>query len=314
MSKIFQFNIHSKNLFEPKIIFPKFPIPNSQSLTPNAKKLTIHCFDNNIKFHNFVFFYGFGLKEKIVLITGASSGIGEACSYLFAEQGANLILLARRKNRLEEIAADIIQKFNVRVHIAQCDVKIYSEVENAINSIPDEFKNIDVLINNAGLARGIEKIQVGLLENWEEMLDTNVKGLLYVTRLVLPTMLERNYGDIINIGSIAGHEVYPGGNVYCGTKHAERAISKGITIDTNGYNIRVCSIDPGMVETEFSLVRFHGNSPRAKQVYEGLEPLTANDVADAALYVVSRPRYVNIQSIVLTPTAQANTTILKRNN
>jgi len=262
----------------------------------------------------FVSFFGFGLKNKIVMITGASSGIGEACSHIFAEQGADLILIARRLNRLETLSDEIKTKYKVNVYIAQCDVRNFSEVEGVVNSLPANWLNIDLLINNAGLARGIEKFQDGVMENWEEMIDTNIKGLIYVSRLILPIMIDRNYGDIINIGSIAGHEVYAGGNVYCGTKHAERAISKGMTIDTNGYNIRICSIDPGMVETEFSLVRFHGNSPRAKQVYNGLTPLSARDVADVALYVATRPRSVNLQSIVLTPTAQANTTVITRNN
>lgn len=249
----------------------------------------------------------------IVLITGASSGIGRACSFEFASKGANLILFARRIEKLQEIAKEIEEKFKVKVIAKACDVRNYEQVKDCIDSLPDEWKNIDVLINNAGLARGLEKIQDGVIEKWEQMIDTNIKGLLYVTRCVLPYMIKRNLGDIINIGSIAGHEVYPGGNVYCGTKFAERAISKGTTIDTNGYDIRVCSIDPGMVETEFSLVRFDQDAERAKDVYKGLHALTGEDIARIASFIVSQPRHVNIQNVVLTPTQQATATIVSRN-
>lgn len=249
----------------------------------------------------------------IVLITGASSGIGRACCYEFASDGADLIILARRKERLEEITQELQYKYNVRVFPILCDIRKYNDVKKAIDNLPNDWKNIDVLINNAGLARGLEKIQDGILDKWEEMIDTNIKGLLYVTRCVLPIMIERNYGDIINIGSIAGHEVYPGGNVYCATKFAERALSKGMTIDTNGYNIRVCSIDPGMVETEFSLVRFDQDIEKAKSVYKGITPLTGEDIARIALFVVKQPRHVNIQNILLTPTQQATATIVSRN-
>ncbi len=249
----------------------------------------------------------------IVLITGASSGIGRACCYEFASKGANLIILARREKKLQEITKEVQDKYKVNVIAKACDVRNYEQVKECIETLPVEWKNIDVLINNAGLARGLEKIQDGVIEKWEEMIDTNIKGLLYVTRCVLPYMIKRNYGDIINIGSIAGHEVYPGGNVYCGTKFAERAISKGMIIDTNGYNIRVCSIDPGMVETEFSLVRFDYDIDRAKSVYKGLHALTGEDIAKIASFIVSQPRHVNIQNIVLTPTQQATATIVSRN-
>jgi NADP-dependent 3-hydroxy acid dehydrogenase YdfG len=249
----------------------------------------------------------------IVLITGASSGIGRACCYEFASKGANLIILARREKKLQEITKEVQDKYKVNVIAKACDVRNYEQVKECIETLPVEWKNIDVLINNAGLARGLEKIQDGVIEKWEEMIDTNIKGLLYVTRCVLPYMIKRNYGDIINIGSIAGHEVYPGGNVYCGTKFAERAISKGMTIDTNGYNIRVCSIDPGMVETEFSLVRFDYDIDRAKSVYKGLHALTGEDIAKIASFIVSQPRHVNIQNIVLTPSQQATATIVSRN-
>ena len=248
----------------------------------------------------------------IALITGASSGIGRACCYEFASKGVDLIILARRKEKLNGIASDIQSKYNVKVLSYVCDVRYFQQVKDTIDNLPSEWKAIDVLINNAGLARGLEKIQDGFIEKWEEMIDTNVKGLLYVTRCVLPLMIERNFGDIINIGSIAGHEVYPGGNVYCGTKFAERAISKGMTIDTNGYNIRICSIDPGMVETEFSLVRFDNDAERAANVYKGLEALNGEDIARIAYFIVQQPRHVNIQNIVLTPKQQATATIVSR--
>lgn len=252
------------------------------------------------------------MKNKIVMVTGGTSGIGKACCEAFAAEGADLIILARREDKLVELAEELKGRYGVEVLTQKCDVRNYSEVEATVNSLPEKLKSIDILINNAGLARGLEKIQDGVLQNWEEMIDTNVKGLLYVSRLVLPLMIARNTGDVINIGSIAGHELYPAGNVYCGTKHAERAISKGMSIDLNGYNIRVCSIDPGMVETEFSLVRFHGDSERAAGVYKGLEALIGEDIARTALFVVSQPRHVNIQSLVVTPTAQASATILTR--
>ncbi len=252
------------------------------------------------------------MRGKIVLITGASSGIGLACAETFAEAGAKLIILARRRNKIEEIVGELKEKFKTEVIGFECDVRNYEEVEKTINNLPEEWKNIDVLINNAGLARGIEKIQDGVLDNWNEMIDTNIKGLLYVSRVVLPLMVKRNSGFVINIGSIAGHELYPGGNVYCGTKHAERAISKGMMIDLNGTNVRVSSIDPGMVETEFSIVRFRGDQERAANVYKGLKPLSGKDIADVALFVASRPAHVDIQSVVITPTCQASATVVDR--
>lgn len=252
------------------------------------------------------------MDKKIALITGASSGIGLAIAHKYASQGFSLILIARRSDRLAEISKELKDKYNTDSLTYACDVRNYNAVENTINSIPQEWKRIDILVNNAGLARGIEKVQDGVLSNWEEMIDTNVKGLLYVSRIVLPLMIARGRGDVINIGSIAGHELYPGGNVYCGTKHAERAISKGMNIDLNGTGIRVTSIDPGMVETEFSLVRFHGDSDRAKNVYNGFRPLSGEDIAEIAYFVTSLPPHVNIQNLVVTPTAQASATIVNR--
>ncbi len=254
------------------------------------------------------------MKNKIVMVTGATSGIGKACSELFAKNGAQLILVARRQERLEEISKDFKSRYGTKSLVKVCDVRKYNEVHDMVNSLPQDWQDIDILINNAGLASGLEKIQDGLIENWEEMIDTNIKGLLYVSRMVLPLMIRRNTGDVINIGSIAGHEVYPSGNVYCGTKHAEKAISKSMSVDLNGYDIRVCSIDPGMVETEFSLVRFHGDAERAANVYKGLDALLGEDIARTAYFVAEQPRHVNIQSLVVTPTAQASAAILTRKN
>jgi serine 3-dehydrogenase len=249
------------------------------------------------------------MNGKTVLITGASAGIGRACAEVFAEAGAKVIISARRLDKIDELAAELIDKYTTEVLAVQCDVRNYAEVEEAFGDLPEEWSEIDVLINNAGLARGLEKVHEGVLRNWEEMIDTNVKGLLYVSRVILPAMVSRGKGDVINIGSIAGHEVYPGGNVYCGSKHAERAISKGMTIDLNGTGVRVTSIDPGMVETEFSLVRFHGDEEKAENVYKGFDPLTGRDVAEIALFCATRPPHVNLQSILVTPTAQATSTM-----
>lgn len=254
----------------------------------------------------------FSLKGKTALITGASSGIGAACAEVFAEAGARLILAARRQDKLNNFCNELSSKFGVEIFPVVLDVRNNSEVEKAINSLPAEWSNIDILINNAGLARGIEKIQDGVLSNWDEMIDTNVKGLLYVSRAVLPKMIKQGEGFVINIGSIAGHEVYPGGNVYCGTKHAVAAISKGMAMDVNGTNIRISSIDPGMVETEFSIVRFHGDKDKAANVYKGVTPLSGRDIAEIALFVATRPNHVDIQNVVVTPTCQASATVLTR--
>jgi NADP-dependent 3-hydroxy acid dehydrogenase YdfG len=253
------------------------------------------------------------LKGKIALITGASAGIGAAIAYAFAEEGCNLVLFARRKAILDEVAADIRSKYNVLVYTYQSDVRNYNQSKEIIENLPEEVQNIDILVNNAGKALGLSKIQDGELSDWEEMIDTNIKGLLYISRLVLPKMVERHSGHVINIGSLAGHEVYPAGNVYCGTKSFVRAISKGMIIDLNGTGVRVTNIDPGLVETEFSIVRFHGDETRAENVYKGYEPLQGKDIADIALFAVTRPEHVMIQEIFVTPTAQANATIVNKN-
>ncbi|MHC1739061.1 MAG: SDR family oxidoreductase [Ignavibacteriaceae bacterium] len=246
------------------------------------------------------------LKNKIVLITGASAGIGAACAKAFAEQGAKLILNARREERINELSAALTKEYGTEIKKMILDIRDHSMIKESFNSLPDEWKKVDVLINNAGLAKGTDKIQDASVEEWEEVIDTNIKGLLYITREVLPHMIERESGHIINLGSVAGREVYIGGNIYCATKFAVNAISKAIRADCLDKKIKVSSVDPGMVETEFSIVRFHGDKEKAKKVYEGLQPLTPEDIADAVLYCATRPPHVNINEILLTPLAQAS--------
>jgi len=251
-------------------------------------------------------------KNKIVLITGASSGIGQASAVEFAKHGAKLILAARRKDRLDELASKLVNEHKAEVLTLELDVRNQKDVQKAIDGLPAEWANIDILLNNAGLSRGLEKIQEGVIQNWEEMIDTNIKGLLYVTRAVMPGMVKRNSGHIVNIGSIAGHEVYPGGNVYCATKHAVKALNKAMRMDAFGTNIRVSSIDPGMAETEFSLVRFRGDSEKAKKVYQGTRPLQAEDIAQAVVWSCTRPSHVNIEDMIITATDQASATMVNR--
>lgn len=252
------------------------------------------------------------LKNKVVFVTGATSGIGKSCAFAFAKKKSNLVICGRRKERLDELAKELKKKYKVDVLTLSFDVRKYKEVKKAVSDLPDKWKNIDVLINNAGLSRGLDKLHSGVLDDWEEMLDTNVKGLLYVTKEILPGMIKRNKGHVINIGSIAGHEVYPGGNVYCASKHAVDAITKGLRMDVNGTKIRVSTIDPGLVETEFSIVRFRGDHKRAKTVYHGLKPLTPNDVADAVMYAATRPENVVVAEMILLPAAQASSTLVSR--
>jgi len=246
------------------------------------------------------------LKNKIVLITGASAGIGAACAKAFAQQGAKLILNARREERINNLSASLTEKYGTQIKKMILDIRDHSMIKESFNSLPDKWKKVDILINNAGLAKGTDKIQDASVEEWEEVIDTNIKGLLYITREVLPHMIERERGHIINLGSVAGREVYIGGNVYCATKFAVNAISKAIRADCLDKKIKVSSVDPGMVETEFSIVRFHGDKEKAKKVYEGLQPLTPEDIADAVLYCATRPPHVNINEILLTPLAQAS--------
>jgi len=252
------------------------------------------------------------LKGKIVFITGASSGIGESTAQAFAALGAKIMMCARRGERLEKLAQTLEFEYGVAVHYFQLDVRDQPAVEKAVAGLAPEWRGIEILVNNAGLSRGLDKLPQGLLDDWEEMIDTNVKGLLNVSRAVIPGMIERGRGHIVNIGSIAGHEVYPGGNVYCATKFAVRALSKGLRLDLNGTPIRVSEVAPGMVETEFSLVRFHGDAERAGKVYQGLTPLAPDDVADAVVWCATRPLHVNVSELVVMPTAQASTTLVSR--
>ncbi len=252
------------------------------------------------------------IKNKIAFITGASSGIGQATAQLFARNQARLILVARRIQKLEKLVSALKAEYNVDVHHFSLDVRNQKEVDEKIGSLPPDWKKIDILVNNAGLSRGLDKLHEGKLLDWEEMIDTNVKGLLYVSRAVIPGMVARGRGDIVNIGSIAGHEVYPGGSVYCASKHAVDAITKGMQIDLVDSPIRVCTVDPGMVETEFSLVRFRGDRERADKVYHGIQALAAEDVAEAILFCITRPPHVNIHQLRIMPTAQASATIAYR--
>ncbi len=252
------------------------------------------------------------LKGKITLVTGASAGIGYSIAKIFAEAGSDLILTARRKHLIDKLAEELTQKYNIRVMTFENDVRNYDSNKEIIASLSTEWKNIDILVNNAGLARGFSTIQDGELSDWEEMIDTNIKGLLYMSRLVLPGMVERQKGLVINIASIAGIAAYPKGNVYCATKSAVKTISDAMAIDLNGTGVKICNIDPGLVETEFSLVRYHGDSERASKVYQNFTPLIADDIAEIALFAATRPQHVMIQEIMVTPTDQANAMVVNR--
>ena len=252
------------------------------------------------------------LKDKIVFVTGASAGIGESTVRAFAALGAKVLMCGRRADKLEKLAAAMAREHGVATRAFRLDVRDQAAVDKAIAGLPDEWRPIEVLVNNAGLSRGLDKLPGGLVSDWEEMIDTNVKGLLYVTRAVLPGMIERGRGHVINIGSIAGHEVYPAGNVYCATKFAVRALTQGLRLDLNGTPIRVTEVSPGMVETEFSLVRFHGDAERAAKVYQGLTPLGPADIAEAVVWCATRPLHVNVSEVVVMPVAQASTTLVHR--
>lgn len=254
------------------------------------------------------------IQNQTVLITGASSGIGAACARAFAQDGAKLILAARRLDRLKQLAQALQQDFHTQTYLLQLDVCDRSQVESTLNSLPEPWANIDILINNAGLSRGLDKLYEGKIQDWEEMIDTNIKGLLYVTRWLVPGMVQRGRGHILNIGSIAGHQAYPGGAIYCATKAAVRILSAGLKIDLLGTPIRVSEIDPGMVETEFSQVRFHGDKERAQKVYEGVTPLTPDDIAEVAVFCATRPPHVNISEIVVLATDQSTATMVHRRN
>lgn len=252
------------------------------------------------------------MGQRICLITGATSGIGEATARLLANHKYDLILCGRRRERLDSLKAELSKL--TKVTTLSFDVRDYGAVKTALNSLPAEWKKIDVLINNAGNAHGLDPIQQGSVEDWDAMMDINVKGLLYVSREVLPGMTERKAGHVINIGSIAGKEVYPNGNVYCASKFAVDALTRGMRIDLNPFGIKVTSIHPGLVDTEFSLVRFKGDESRASAVYKGLKPLTGEDIADNILYVLSTPDHVVIADMVVFPRAQASSTLVHRDS
>lgn len=254
----------------------------------------------------------YNLDGRIVFVTGASSGIGEACAEAFAGAGARLLLCARRVQRLHTLAERLRSLHNADVHAFELDVRDADAVTSRIAGLPESWQSIDVLVNNAGLARDLSAVHEGAVPDWDDMIDTNVKGLLYVTRAVVPRMVERGQGHVIQIGSIAGHIVYPGGTVYCASKHAVHAINTGLKMDLLGTGVRVSTVDPGMTETEFSIVRFHGDEERAGAVYEHVTPLTGADVADAVLYCATRPPHVNINEVVLMPVDQSYAGIHRR--
>jgi 3-hydroxy acid dehydrogenase/malonic semialdehyde reductase len=248
------------------------------------------------------------LMDKTVLVTGASSGIGRSCAVAFAKAGGRLLLCARRSGSLDELAASL----DTECHTFLLDVRDRAATEEALAALPAGWKEVDVLVNNAGLAAGLEPLQDGDPDDWDRMIDTNVRGLLNVTRPVVRGMVVRGTGHVVNIGSIAGHEAYPGGAVYCATKAAVTRITEGLRMDVLGTGVRVSTVDPGMVETEFSIVRFHGDRDRAAQVYEGLDPLTPDDIADAVVWVADRPVHVQVAEMIIVPTAQASATRIAR--
>ncbi|OGT25261.1 MAG: NAD(P)-dependent oxidoreductase [Gammaproteobacteria bacterium RIFCSPLOWO2_02_FULL_42_14] len=252
------------------------------------------------------------LKNKIVLITGASSGIGAACATYFARAGAKLVLCARRIDLLNQLTEKLKSEYHSDIFSFQLDVRDRNAVEKKIAAIPETFQTIDIVVNSAGLAAGLDLIQEGNVDDWDTMIDTNVKGLLYVTRAILPGMVARGTGHIVNIGSISGRNVYVKGAVYCATKYAVRALTEGLREDLLGTSIRVTSVDPGAVETNFSVARFKGDTERAKKVYQGFTPLTPDDVADAIFYCVTRPAHINIRELVLLPTDQVSVTSVAR--
>jgi len=255
----------------------------------------------------------YSLVNKTICITGASSGFGEACANVFAREGSRLILCARRKERLDKIASVLFNKYKTEVFVVKLDVRNRGEVEQVVKNLPDNWQEIDILINNAGLASGLDKLQEGNIDDWEKMIDTNVKGLLYLTRAVVPLMISKKIQcHVINIGSIAGIYAYPKGAVYCGSKAAVKVISDGLRMDLVENGIRVTNIQPGLAETEFSKVRFHGDENKARAVYNGLKALDAADVAEAVLFAANRPQHVQICEITLTPTCQAAATVVNR--
>jgi len=252
------------------------------------------------------------LTAKTVFVTGASSGIGEACARAFAAAGSRLLLCARREDRLRSLAAALREQHGAEVLAFALDVRDRQAVDDAIAALPPEWAVPDILVNNAGLSRGLQPLQEGSHRDWEEMIDTNVKGLLWISRALLPAMIAKGQGHVVNIGSIAGWEVYPNGAVYCASKHAVDALTKGMRLDLNGTGVKVSSVDPGLVDTEFSRVRFHGDQQRADATYNGMTPLSAADIAETVVWVASRPAHVNLADILILPADQASCTVVHR--
>lgn len=250
--------------------------------------------------------------RRLALITGATSGIGEATAYALAKEGLNLILTARRAERLESIKQKLEDQYNIRVLTLAFDIRVQKEVYDNISSLPAEWRDISILINNAGLAVGLNSIESGVVEDWERMIDTNIKGLLYISRLISEIMKSKGSGHIVNIGSVAGKGVYNGGNVYCATKFAVDALSKSMLLDLSPYNIKVSQVNPGAVETEFSKVRFKGDEERASAVYKGFTPLTAEQVAEVIRYIVTAPPNVNLSDVTILPIAQASASVINK--
>jgi len=250
--------------------------------------------------------------NRIVLITGATAGIGEATARMFASQGDHLILTGRRTELLNSLSKEIQKEHGIKVRLLAFDIRNRQETEAALHSLEQEWRAVDILVNNAGLASGLDPVQEAHADDWETMIDTNIKGLLYVSRMVFPWMIERKQGHVVNIGSIAGKEVYPKGTVYCATKHAVEALTKGMRMDLSGTGVRVSQVSPGAVETEFSMVRFKGDRERAEKVYQGYQPLKAEDIAEAILFVTGRPEHVTVHDIVVMPAAQASATMFDR--
>lgn len=257
---------------------------------------------------------GIDIRNRVAFITGASAGIGKSTAFALAKEGAKLLLCARSTDALDAMRDELLQAGATAVHGFALDVTNRAVVAETLTNLPDEFKAVDILVNNAGLARGLEKFHLDSIDHWEEMIDTNTKGLLYVTRAILPGMVERNQGHVVNLGSTASYMAYAGGSVYCATKAAEKILSEGMRIDLMGTAVRVTSIDPGMVETRFSEIRFGGDKERAAKVYANTTPLTPDDVADAITWAVTRPAHVNVSSVLLTSIDQANAVTVNRRN
>ncbi len=288
-------------------MLPNDSAVNSGPLTVDKMTLIFSVAEVNKFSHSY---YLVRMKNKIALVTGASSGIGWACALTMAKMGYDLIATGRRADRLEDLRQELPE--GVRFLPLLFDVRDRAEVERLLTNLPAEWASIDVLVNNAGNAHGLDPIQTGNVDDWDAMLDINVKGLLYVSKAIIPGMTERNSGFIINIGSIAGKEVYPNGNVYCASKHAVDALTNGMRMDLNPFGIKVMGIHPGLVETEFSLVRFKGDEKRAETIYQGYAPLLAQDIADIVEFALTRPPHVVIADVVVLPTAQASATVIKK--